>query len=145
MNDFQTRSNCSSTIGPPGHHARGSAGGFINVGSCLERPQSLAIRQPGPVICGTWSATPWRGAAGRVAHMLRISLGGISRRFSYFCKVYVDHIWKEYYLLLPMSDKVLSENHHAKCASSLFHRGRTWRGQASAIGATLGEIGARPW
>ena len=60
-------------------------------------------------------------------------------------RLYVDHIWKEYYLLLPISDKVLSENHHAKCASSLFHRGRTWRGQASAIGATLGEIGARPW
>ena len=34
-------------------------------------------------------------------------------------RLYVDHIWKEYYLLLPMSDKVLSENDHAKCASSL--------------------------
>ena len=32
-------------------------------------------------------------------------------------RLYIDHIWKEYYLLLP--DKVLSENDHAKCASSL--------------------------
>ena len=29
-------------------------------------------------------------------------------------RLYVDHIWKEDYLLLPMSDKVLSENDHAK-------------------------------
>jgi len=28
-------------------------------------------------------------------------------------RLYVDHIWKEEYLLLPMADKVLSENDHA--------------------------------
>lgn len=28
-------------------------------------------------------------------------------------KLYVDHIWKEDYLLLPMADKVLSEKDHA--------------------------------
>jgi hemerythrin-like domain-containing protein len=27
--------------------------------------------------------------------------------------LYVDHIWKEEYLLLPMADKVLSEDDHA--------------------------------
>jgi len=29
-------------------------------------------------------------------------------------RLYVDHIWKENYLLLPMADKVLSDNDHAK-------------------------------
>lgn len=29
-------------------------------------------------------------------------------------RLYVDHIWKEDYLLLPMADKLLSENDHTK-------------------------------
>jgi hemerythrin-like domain-containing protein len=29
-------------------------------------------------------------------------------------RLYVDHIWKEDYILLPMADKVLSDNAHAK-------------------------------
>ncbi len=29
-------------------------------------------------------------------------------------RLYVDHIWKENYLLLPMADKVLSEHDHAE-------------------------------
>ena len=58
--------------------------------------------------------------------------------------LYVDHIWKEEYLLLPMADKVLSENDHAMlCEALRFPRRKTWRGQAPSNGATLGETGAR--
>jgi len=28
-------------------------------------------------------------------------------------RLYVDHTWKEEYLLVPMADKILSENDHA--------------------------------
>jgi hemerythrin-like domain-containing protein len=43
-------------------------------------------------------------------------------------RLYVDHIWKENYLLLPMADKVLSEHDQAKLCE-----------QFEAVEAALGE------
>jgi hemerythrin-like domain-containing protein len=42
-------------------------------------------------------------------------------------RLYVDHIWKENYLLLPLADKVLSEHDHAELCE-----------QFEAVEATLG-------
>jgi hemerythrin-like domain-containing protein len=45
--------------------------------------------------------------SGAVKEALVITLRALVR-------LYVDHIWKEDYILLPMADKVLSDNDHAK-------------------------------